>query len=93
MKGAEAVTDYPIERLSFAKTIKTVLNFSPVLNTARAGERFDLYINLIARHINPHRPGRIEPRLVKREVGEEVYKYGDVGCFCKIANGEGFENA
>ena len=57
-------------RISFAGTIKYVLAFSTLLRFAPAGHRVAIYskmLRAIARQTNPHRPGRVEPRLVKRD--------------------------
>lgn len=57
-------------RISFAGTIKYVLAFSTLLRFAPAGHRAAIYskmLRAIARQANPHRPGRVEPRLVKRD--------------------------
>jgi len=63
-------TDIPVERISFAGTIKSVLAFSPRLSAASASKRVRLYQRMLARiayHRNPCRHGRHEPRMVKRD--------------------------
>jgi hypothetical protein len=62
--------DIPVERISFAGAVQTVLAFSPYLRAAGPSQRADLYrrmLQRIARHRNPCRPGRHEPRMVKRD--------------------------
>ncbi|MFW6154523.1 MAG: hypothetical protein ACOC95_04820 [Planctomycetota bacterium] len=58
------------ERISFADTVKVILAFSIPLRGLRGRERHRLYLRMldyVAIHLNPPRPGRIEPRLIKRE--------------------------
>ncbi len=58
------------QRVSFAATVKTVVAYSPRLCAASGSRRLRLYekmLRRIASHKNPYRPGRSEPRLVKRE--------------------------
>jgi hypothetical protein len=67
---AAQATETPPQHISFADTIKAVLAFSSVLRQASPVRRASLYealLNQIARRTNLHRPGRLEPRLVKRE--------------------------
>lgn len=62
--------DVPVERISFAAAVKVVLAFSPRLCAANQEKRVRLYhrmLERIASHRNPHRPGRHEPRRVKRD--------------------------
>jgi len=57
-------------RISFACAVKTLLAFSPALRSASGARRLQLYrrmLNHIANQTNPYRPGRIEPRLIKRD--------------------------
>jgi len=64
-------TRTPADRISFAHSIKAILAFSTVLRNASGSERTALYhqmLDNIAGHTNLHRPGRVEPRLIKREV-------------------------
>lgn len=61
--------DIPPERISFAGAVKTVLAFSPRLCAAPKRKRIGLYrlmLDHIALHRNRHRPGRREPRMIKR---------------------------
>lgn len=60
----------PVDRISFAGAIKAVLAFSTALRHAPPANRPAVYGRLlatIAGHRNPLRPGRVEPRLVKRD--------------------------
>jgi len=62
-------TDIPVERIRFAAAVKIVLAFSPFLRAAPSSKRVRLYqrmLERIARHRNPYRPGRHQPRMVKR---------------------------
>jgi len=62
-------TDIPVERISFAAAVKIVLAFSPRLSASGPSKRVRLYqrmLQRITRHRNPYRPGRHEPRMVKR---------------------------
>ena len=57
-------------RISFAGAIQTILAYSTTLRHASATTRRDIYYQMLAnigRQTNPHRPGRIEPRLIKRQ--------------------------
>jgi IS4 transposase len=63
-------TDTPPERISFAAAAKTILAFSHELARRRGPQRrrlFGAMLRQIARHTNDHPPGRVEPRLVKRD--------------------------
>ena len=67
---AAQTTDTPADRISFADAVKTVLAFSTALrqaSPARRGRLYDAMLRQIARRTNRHRPGRVEPRLIKRE--------------------------
>jgi len=58
------------DRISFADTVKVILAFSIPLRGLRGRQRRHMYLRMLAYvaiHLNPRRPGRIEPRLVKRE--------------------------
>jgi hypothetical protein len=60
----------PPDRISFASAVKTVLAYSLPLRIARLRQRRKVYAQMlsdIARCRNPVRPGRVEPRCVKRE--------------------------
>jgi len=68
-QAAEAAQT-PSDRISFADAIKAVLAFSATLRYADPLRRPILYrfmLGQIARRRNRYRPGRVEPRLVKRE--------------------------
>ena len=59
----------PVDRISFASAIKMVLAYSLPLRMARPKQRRKIYAQMlsdIARRRNPVRPGRVEPRRVKR---------------------------
>jgi len=67
---AAHAADTPPDRISFADAIKAVLAFSAALRQTPPGRREHLYafmLRHIARRSNRHRPGRVEPRLVKRD--------------------------
>jgi hypothetical protein len=57
-------------RLSFAHAVRAILIFSPALACApilRLPEIYRAMISEIAHHLVPERPGRIEPRAVRRD--------------------------
>ena len=57
-------------RISFAGAVRTILAFSAALRTAAGAARRRLYrhmLTCIASDPNPYRPGRVEPRLIKRD--------------------------
>jgi len=59
----------PSDRISFASAIKMVLAYSLPMRIARPKHRRQVYAQMlsdIARCRNPVRPGRVEPRRVKR---------------------------
>jgi len=63
-------SETPADRISFAGAIKTILAFSSRLQVATGSARVDLYnrmLDHVAGITNLHRPGRVEPRLVKRD--------------------------
>jgi len=63
-------TGTPAARISFTGAVQTVLAFSGALRYASPAARPATYrrmLQAIAQHVNPHRPGRVEPRLVKRD--------------------------
>jgi hypothetical protein len=67
---AAATADAPADRISFTAALQITLAFSPVLRAARPHQRSNIYRRMlrnIARCTNPSRPGRIEPRLIKRQ--------------------------
>jgi len=70
MHQAARKTRVSAQRISFASAVKTVMAFSARLRTAVGIEREEIYdrmLKQIARYKNPYRPGRTEPRLVKRD--------------------------
>ena len=59
----------PFDRVSFAGTVKMILAYSHPLRMAGSAQRQKIYARMlrdIARCRNPLRPGRVEPRMVKR---------------------------
>lgn len=81
-------TETPADRISFAGAIQTILAYSTTLRGAPAEQRPVIYnqmLHNIARQTNPHRPGRIEPRLIKRQ----RKRYG----FLKVSREEARQNA
>ena len=61
--------DVPSDRIGFALAIKMVLAYSVPLRIARLRQRQPVHAQMlldIARCGNPVRPGRVEPRRVKR---------------------------
>lgn len=63
-------TETPADRISFTGAVQTVLAFSTALRHAEPDRRRLLYAQMlrqIARRRNPYRPGRSEPRLLKRD--------------------------
>ena len=70
MAEASAIHDVPMERLSFKGTVDSVRQFSVAIAQARSRKRqkqlmADL-LAILARDQVPDRPGRREPRAVKR---------------------------
>jgi hypothetical protein len=68
---AAAHAEVEPDRISFAGAVKVILAFSIPLRGLRGVERRHMYarmLDYVAIHINPRRPHRIEPRLVKREL-------------------------
>jgi hypothetical protein len=58
------------QRLSFTATVQVILAYAPRLRQAEPQQRLHLYramLAQVARHTNRFRPGRTEPRLVKRD--------------------------
>lgn len=81
-------TDSAPDRISFAGAIKTVLAYCGPLRDATPLRREQLYhqmLHNIARNRNRDRPGRIEPRLIKRQ----RRRYG----FLKVSREEARRNA
>jgi hypothetical protein len=61
----------PVDRISFASAVKMVLAYSLPLRMVRASQRRQVYAKMlsdIARCHNPVRPGRVEPRRIKRNI-------------------------
>lgn len=57
-------------RISFVHTVRAILSFSPALGHAPLATVPSIYHAMlieIASHINPDRPGRLEPRAVRRD--------------------------
>lgn len=76
MHEAGEAADVAVERISFKGTIQTVLAHGQRLRTAAPHQRPHLYRFLLQRissHVNKHRPGRHEPRLIKREIARYGY--------------------
>lgn len=70
MAQAGATHDVPLERLSFKVTVDSVRQFSVAIAQARSRKKQKQLIAdllaIIARDLVPDRPGRREPRAVKR---------------------------
>ena len=67
---AAELTDTPADRISFTCAIRTVLKFSAPLRSAKPEERPGVYRRMlehIAANTNRYRPGRVEPRRIKRD--------------------------
>jgi len=57
-------------RISFVHAVRAILSFSPALGHAPLAAVPGIYQAMlieIARHVNPDRPGRLEPRAVRRD--------------------------
>jgi len=57
-------------RISFVHAVRAILSFSPALGHAPLAAVpgiYDAMLMEIASHINPERPGRLEPRAVRRD--------------------------
>jgi hypothetical protein len=70
MHQAARQTDTPADRISFARAIGVVEEFAAPLRFCRRSDRPKIYrlmLQRIASHKNPYRPGRVEPRKVKRD--------------------------
>jgi len=62
-------TDTRADRISFAGAIKAILSFSNSLRVTSGPQRAEIYhrmLDHIASYTNLDRPGRTEPRLIKR---------------------------
>lgn len=70
MAESAALYDRPVERISFKGSVDAVRQYSPLLAQARAQKKQKrLMINLLktlALDLVPERPGRREPRALKR---------------------------
>jgi len=67
--AAEAQIEDPL-RVSFVYAIRAILNFSSALGHAPLAGIPSIYramLTEIASHVNPERPGRLEPRAIRRE--------------------------
>jgi hypothetical protein len=67
--AATAQIEDPL-RISFVHAIRAILSFSPALGHAPLAAVPAIYQALlteIAQHVNPDRPGRLEPRAVRRD--------------------------
>jgi hypothetical protein len=76
MHQAGEAEDVPVERISFKGTIQTVLAHGYRFKTVAPQQRPQLYrflLQRIASHVNKHRPGRHEPRLIKRDPARYSY--------------------
>jgi hypothetical protein len=76
MHEAAELTDTPPGDISFAGAVKTALAFSGPLRESCPSARQTLRLQMlrhIARHVNHHPFGRVEPRLLKRETARFAY--------------------
>lgn len=67
--AATAQIEDPL-RISFVHAIRAILSFSPALGHAPLAAVPGIYhamLTEIASHVNPDRPGRLEPRAVRRD--------------------------
>jgi len=67
--AAEAQIEDPL-RISFVHAIRAILSFSSALGHAPLAAIPGIYqamLTEIASHVNPERPGRLEPRAIRRE--------------------------
>jgi hypothetical protein len=73
---AAAKCDIPADRISFACAVKIVLACSKwlsIVTGARRNALYDRMLEFIAKNANRHRPNRVEPRLIKRELVRFAY--------------------
>ena len=71
----------PADRISFATAIKMILAYSMSLRMTNRTQRQRIYNQMlhdISRYCNPIRPGRVEPRRIKRNDGH--YPYLSIPC-------------
>jgi hypothetical protein len=76
MHESAAATQTPVQDISFAGAVKTVLAFSEAIRHADTDQTRTLYAQMlhhIARQINHHPFCRVEPRLIKRETARFAY--------------------
>jgi len=76
MHEAAVTTQTPVQDISFAGAVKTVLAFSGPLRDCPRSAREPLYQQMLchmARQTNHHPFDRVEPRLIKREVARYAY--------------------
>jgi hypothetical protein len=67
--AARAQIEDPL-RISFVHAVRALLSFSPALGHAPLAAAPGIYHAMlieIASHLNPERPGRLEPRAIRRE--------------------------
>jgi len=70
MHQAAQQTGTPVDRISFARAIGVIEEYSQSLRYCPRSERKKLYremLERIASHTNLYRPGRVEPRQIKRD--------------------------
>lgn len=70
MLNAAVQENADVLRISFVQTLRTVINFAPGFATQRFERLPELYRRMlveIARQTAPERPGRKEPRMIRRE--------------------------
>jgi len=68
---AAARAEIDPDRISFIESCRTILAFAPVMGSAPVRRLTILYEAMLvemASHQNPHRPGRHEPRQVRRDL-------------------------
>lgn len=76
MHEAATATQRPVEDISFASAVKTVLAFSQAIRLASTDDTRRLHTQMlhhIARQTNHHPFDRVEPRLIKRETARFAY--------------------
>jgi hypothetical protein len=76
MRETATRSSCPVIRLSFAGAIRIVLQSAATIRVAAPRRRWTLRyaaMDRLAMRPNPYRPGRIEPRLVKREKNNYAY--------------------
>ena len=76
MRETAARSSCPVIRLSFAGAIRIVLQSAAAIRVAAPRRRWTLRyaaMDRLAMRPNPYRPGRVEPRLVKRDKNKYAY--------------------